>query len=259
MKRKLEENTWTDVRTALSEGYDTIVFAVGATEQHGPHLPLVTDALIGDALAVATAEKLGHAFAAPTIRVGCSEHHMKFPGTLSIDRTTLIDCVCSYARTLSRHGFQRFVIVPSHGGNFDAVREAVGLLRAELPRLQFAAFSALQRLLDGIFRVSAAHGISQAACGIHAGEFETSVVLHLRPELVVMERAEEGFVGDLTQAIPQLLKEGVHSVSSNGILGDARPAQAERGKEYLEAWVDMIVADANAVFAPLEASAAGSV
>jgi creatinine amidohydrolase/Fe(II)-dependent formamide hydrolase-like protein len=256
MKHRLEENTWTDVRTALSEGYDTIVFAAGATEQHGPHLPLVTDALIGDALALATAEKLGHAFAAPTVRVGCSEHHMKFPGTLSIDRRTLIDQVCSYARTLSRHGFQRFVIIPSHGGNFDAVREAVGLLRAELPQLQFAAFADLQPLIEGIVKVSAAHGISPAVSGIHAGEFETSVVLHLRPDLVVMERAEEGFVGDITQAIPQLLKEGVHSVSSNGILGDARPAQAERGRAYLEAWVDMIVADANAVLAPLEVSAA---
>jgi len=256
MKRKLEENTWTDVRAALSDGYDTIVFAVGATEQHGPHLPLVTDALIGDALSLAVAEKLGKAFAAPTIRVGCSEHHMKFPGTLSIDRPTLIDSVCSYARTLSRHGFQRFVIIPSHGGNFDAVREAISLLRTELPQLRFAAFSDLQPLIAGIVKVSAAHGISQAVSGIHAGEFETSVVLYLRPELVVMERAEEGFVGDLTQAIPQLLKEGVHSVSSNGILGDARPAQAERGKAYLEAWVDMIVADANAVFAPMEASAA---
>jgi creatinine amidohydrolase len=254
MRYKLEENTWTDVRTALSQGYDTIVFAVGATEQHGPHLPLVTDALIGDALALATAEKLGRAFAAPTIRVGCSEHHMKFPGTLSIDRRTLIDSVCSYARTLARHGFQRFVIIPSHGGNFDAVREAVGLLRVELPQLQFAAFADLQPLLDGVVKVSEQHGISKAASGIHAGEFETSVVLHLRPDLVVMERAEEGFVGDLSQAIPQLLKEGVHSVSSNGILGDARPAQAERGKVYLEAWVDMIVADAKAVFAPLEAS-----
>jgi creatinine amidohydrolase len=208
---------------------------------------------------LAVAEKLGHAFAAPTIRVGCSEHHMKFPGTLSIDRGNLIDAVCSYARTLARHGFRRFVIVPSHGGNFDAVREAVEHLRKELPQLQFAAFAGLQPLIDGVVKVSAAHGISRAVSGIHAGEFETSVVLHLRPDLVVMERAEEGFVGDLTQAIPQLLKEGVHSISSNGILGDARPAQAERGKAYLEAWVDMVVADANAVFAPLEASAVGSV
>jgi mycofactocin system creatininase family protein len=256
MRHKLEENTWTDVRTALNQGYDTIVFAVGATEQHGPHLPLVTDALIGDALAFAVAEKLGNAFAAPTIRVGCSEHHMKFPGTLSIDRGTLVDSVCSYARTLARHGFRRFVIVPSHGGNFEGVREAVGHLRKELVQLQFAAFSDLQPLIDGIVKVSSAHGISPAVSGIHAGEFETSVILHLRPDLVVMERAEEGFVGDITQAIPQLLKEGVHSVSSNGILGDARPAQAERGKAYLEAWVDMIVADANAAFLPLEASAA---
>ena len=80
----LEELTSPEVKRALQDGYATVVVAVGAVEQHGPHLPLLVDAVRGDRLALEVARRLGDALVAPTIRVGCSEHHMAFPGTLSI-------------------------------------------------------------------------------------------------------------------------------------------------------------------------------
>ena len=93
----LEELTSPEVKRALQDGYTTVVVAVGAVEQHGPHLPLLVDAVRGDRLALEVAHRLGDALVAPTIRVGCSEHHMAFPGTLSIRQQTLEALCTDYA------------------------------------------------------------------------------------------------------------------------------------------------------------------
>jgi creatinine amidohydrolase len=80
---ELDRMTWPEVGAEQERGRDTVVVAFGATEQHGPHMPLATDALLGDHLARMVAERLD-AFVAPTVRIGCSEHHLAFPGTLSV-------------------------------------------------------------------------------------------------------------------------------------------------------------------------------
>src|SRR4029453_1045159 len=85
---ELERMTWPEVRAALDAGCTTVVFACGAVEQHGPHLPLFTDAEIGSELSRRVATELGDALVAPTVRVGCSEHHMAFPGTISLEEST---------------------------------------------------------------------------------------------------------------------------------------------------------------------------
>lgn len=240
---KLEELHWPEVKQALRDGFDTVVFGVGATEQHGPHLPLACDTLIGEALALAVAEKLGHTLVAPAVRVGCSEHHMAFPGTMSIDAKTLNAILVAYTKTLVSHGFHRIVLVPSHGGNFKTVAETVETLRRELPNHEIITFADLQGLLALSNRVSAAYGVSLAASGMHAGEFETSLLLFLHPELIDMSVAEEGFTGDPAEVVPKILRDGVISVSANGILGDARLGDGSRGQAYLSAWVDLIVAE----------------
>jgi creatinine amidohydrolase len=85
---ELDQLSWPEVKAELERGRDTVVVALGATEQHGPHLPLATDALIGDHLARLVAERLD-AFVASTVRLGCSEHHLEFRWTLSISEDTL--------------------------------------------------------------------------------------------------------------------------------------------------------------------------
>jgi len=118
----LSEMSWVETKQALERGVNTIVFAVGSNEQHGPHLPACTDSLIGKALAYKVAKKLGKALQAPTINMGCSEHHMAFPGTISLKLETLTGLIRDYCVSLAKHGFKNIVILPSHGGNFDAVR-----------------------------------------------------------------------------------------------------------------------------------------
>src|SRR5438132_447379 len=94
---ELDRLSWPEVQAQLESGRDTVVIAFGATEQHGPHMPLATDALLGDHLARLVAERLD-AFVAPTVRVGCSEHHLAFPGTLSVAQATFHSLVGDLVR-----------------------------------------------------------------------------------------------------------------------------------------------------------------
>src|SRR6185437_12186778 len=119
--------TWPEVKAEIEAGRDTVVMALGATEQHGCHLPLATDALIGDHLARRLAERLD-AFLAPTLRVGCSEHHLGFAGTLSLSEPTYHAIVGELVRSLLRGGFRRIVLMPTHGGNFLPLQVAIELL-----------------------------------------------------------------------------------------------------------------------------------
>src|SRR3954453_11377685 len=121
---ELDKLTWPEVQAELEAGRDTVVVAFGATEQHGPHMPLATDALIGDELARAVAERID-AFVAPTVRVGCSAHHMDFPGTLSLEDATFHAIVGDLVRSLARGRFRRVVLLPTHGGNFAPLATAV--------------------------------------------------------------------------------------------------------------------------------------
>jgi creatinine amidohydrolase/Fe(II)-dependent formamide hydrolase-like protein len=243
---RLEELTWPNVKAALQSGFDTIVFAVGSTEQHGTHLPLASDTLMGEWLAEETARRLGKTLVGPALRIGCSQHHLAFPGTISIESATLRDLIVSYGKTLLNHGFRRAVVIPSHGGNFDVVTEAVAELRRKLPEKQISTFADLKRLIAASHKLSNEFGIAPGASGAHAGEFETSILLFLRPDLVEMNRAEEGFTKDIGPLIPDLLKYGLAKVTHNGILGDGRLGDASRGARYLGAWLDLILDEVHA-------------
>ncbi|TFG86888.1 MAG: creatininase family protein, partial [Gemmatimonadales bacterium] len=122
---RMEEMNWPDIRSAIEGGFATVVVAVGSTEQHGPHLPTMTDTRIGDAVAERVARKLGNALLARTVSVGVSEHHLAFGGTVSIQPDTLRLVLRDYIDSLARCGFRRIVFLPSHGGNFSTVQQAI--------------------------------------------------------------------------------------------------------------------------------------
>ena len=196
-KIRISEMSWVDIRQALDRGFNTVVFAVGSNEQHGPHLPTSTDSLIGDALANRVAAKLGNALQAPSINVGCSEHHMVLPGTISLKPETLKSLIRDYCVSLARHGFKNIVVFPSHGGNFNAVREVVSELQQSLREVNLIAYTDLNGLLRLLVEFSSKYGISAGESGAHAGESETSMILAIRRDLVDMEHAEVGFLGSI--------------------------------------------------------------
>jgi creatinine amidohydrolase len=236
------ELTWPEIRDALAAGYDTIVVAAGSTEQHGPHLPEMTDTLIGTHLVRAVVERLPNALQGPTISIGCSEHHMAFPGTVTLRTETFIAVVHDVARSLARHGFRTIVFIPSHGGNFAPLAQAMEGLH-DLDGARAIALSDLVGFVGVLSEVSARFGISPEVSGAHAGENETSLDLLLRPDLVRMDHAEAGYVGPFDAKVSQIIfTEGMPALTKNGILGDARPATAEHGRIYLDTMADFLAA-----------------
>jgi creatinine amidohydrolase len=227
---ELDRLSWPEVKAEIETGRDTVVIAFGATEQHGPHMPLATDALLGDHLAWRVAERLD-AFVAPTVRVGCSEHHLEFPGTLSISEDTFYGVVADLVRSLARGGFRRVVLLPTHGGNFAPLATAVEKL-GSVDGIEVHALTNLQALF-ALARVGVSeHGVPVGEGGLHAGEWETSMLMAIHPELVHLERGEAGYTGDLQEAIGKIFTGGVDALSTNGVIGDPAQASAEHGTRY---------------------------
>ncbi len=232
---RMEEMSWPDVRGALAAGFTTAVVAVGSTEQHGPHLPTMTDTRIGDELAHRVALKLGNALLARTIPVGVSHQHFAFGATISLKPETLKLVVRDYVDSLVRDGFTRIVFLPSHGGNFVPLAEALEDAKRAHPEVAVTGYTDLLRFLGFLVGASAEFGISAEDSGAHAGELETSIMMVLEPGLVVCDRLAAGYLGPFGARESQILAEkGIRVLTENGVLGDASKAAAERGQTYLE-------------------------
>lgn len=240
----LEEMTWPEVAEALEAGCTTVVVAVGAVEQHGPHLPLLVDAARGDRLALEVARRLGDALVAPTIRVGCSEHHMSFPGTISLRRETLEGVCVDYCTSLARHGFRRVCFVPSHGGNFGPLRHMLPELReAVAPDCAVDAYTDLAGFLDVWIRAVEEEAGLGARVGGHADIAESSEMLVIRPELVRRERAGPGYRGPFDAALyDRMFRDGLHAVAPNGILGVPEGMSEAIGLRCIELAAEAVVA-----------------
>jgi creatinine amidohydrolase len=196
-----------------------VLVPIGSTEQHGPHLPLSTDTVIAQAVAERAVGALSpvSALVAPAIPYGASGEHADFPGTISIGHEALQAVIMETARSLALWA-GRLVYVNGHGGNVATLDAAVSRLRAE------------------------GHDVAWAGCGVpggdaHAGFTETSVMLHLAPELVRPSAGVTGETRPLAELMPDLVARGVRAVSPSGVLGDPAGASAEKGREIVAAMV----------------------
>lgn len=234
---KLTEMTWKMVAEALANGFNTVIVSVGSIEQHGYHLPLSTDEHLGDCLALILAEKLGNALVAPTIRPGCSSHHLPFPGTISVRPETLIEYLKDVCTSLDHHGFDNIVLIPSHGGNFAPVQTAVQSIAGELGA-NLIALADLNALITSLKEAIKETGQPESSAGGHAGSGETSFMLYYKPELVYQEYMKPGYIGPLTG---KYVREGFDSVTPTGVLGDPTKASSEAGEIAIEKITDYMV------------------
>lgn len=214
------------------------ILPLGAVEQHGPHLPTGTDRMIASALAdrldAACGGKLLVMPAPPT---GCSDHHMAFAGTLTLRHETFLAAVMETIGAAARHGFRRFLLLNAHGGNgaiggVIAERASVDWPQAEVIFATWfrTAGPALQSLVEGEY----------PAVG-HACEFETSVMLALRPDLVDMAAAvDDGEVpaspflrGDLLAGGRAVHARPFDRFTRSGVWGKPTLATAAKGERIL--------------------------
>jgi creatinine amidohydrolase len=239
--RHLADLTWLEIEDRIKAGERTVVIPLGATEQHGPHLPLRVDSVIAGALAERFCARVAGALQGPTIDFGCSSEHMDFPGTVSLAPATAGAVIKDVITSLVRHGFEHLVLFSAHGGN-DA-------LLAELePELQKCAEPARITVVHGIGRISKVwadasnlESISSEISGAHAGEFETSIIAGLRPDLIrwAQMRAGTTMMPDDPQT---LFYPSLKNNAPDGVVGDPCAATAERAERYLSAWVEFLIA-----------------
>lgn len=234
--------SWPQVADALSDGYRTIVLACGAIEQHGPHLPLVVDTAHASELAVAVARRLGGCLVAPVLSLGCSSHHMHFPGTVSIETETLERVLTDYAKSLATHGFEDTCCFSTHGGNFETLKIAEERIASQLgSNRRFVAFSDQEQFLKvWQHTVELRRGRADQVGG-HADIAESSIALALIPELVDADKAGPGYVGELNSELSERIRrDGVHSISPNGIVGDPTGMSAALGRACIDSMAAMM-------------------
>lgn len=231
---RINELTWVDVKEKLEKGFKTVIFGVGSTEQHGPSLPEQTDARQADKFANIIALELGKTLQAPTINVGYSEYHMHFPGTITLRKDTLKAIIKDYVDSLARHGFENIIIFISHGGNEEPVESVLPELRKKYPSKKIFYYYD-QKVLPAIREMGQKYGLTFGEIGVHAGDMEASIMLHLAPDLVQKDKLAEGYTGNITPRIRKKYRaNGFQVISKNGVIGDQIKATAEKGRDYIK-------------------------
>jgi len=176
--------TWPDVERYLTRS-QSIIVPIGSTEQHGPNGLTGTDALCAEAVAKGVGEK-AEALVAPTIPVGMAQHHMAFPGSMTLLPSTLIALIKDWVFSLSRHGFRRFYFINGHGGNIATVQAAFSEIYAAASLDGAGNQASLQCRLRNWWQADGIMALSRELYGMaeggHATPSEVSMTWHLHPE-----------------------------------------------------------------------------
>jgi len=212
-----------------------VIIPTGAIEQHGHHLPVGVDAILGQAWLENIFPRLKSdavVYVAPPLTYGKSNEHSTFPGTLSISASTLRRLLLATATQLRALGFRQIAVLNTHGGNSAVV---VYTLREIQTTLGLRA-----GLLGWPYKPEQTP--QEAAYGFHAGEAETSLMLTVADELVDMTKAVCEYPAQLTdpgklrpEAAPAIFSWATEDVSSSGVMGDATAATFEKGRLWLAA------------------------
>ena len=255
---RAERLKWEDVAAYLEKD-DCMMMAIGAVEQHGLHLAMGTDTMTAQAVALEAGQRTG-VMVYPPVWYGWSDSHMAFPGTVTLRAETMAAVVEDVVESLTVHGYRRFIIL---NGN----------RRANLPPLQIAA----TRLMGKGGRLVAVADVAYLATGAvpplrrsdpggigHAGEMETSHMLHIHPDLVWMDRAEAhpgrapspqttflpsdpAHGGGDAFFLPRHPAQFAAATGQTGVAGDPTVADGEIGAQLHEAMVAGLIRVLDAV------------
>lgn len=238
-KRLWQEMTASEFRDADTSDW-IAVLPVAAIEQHGPHLPVATDRAIAEGQVARVLELLPAEVPAtflPVQAIGKSNEHIASPGTLTLSWETVTRAWIEIGESVARAGVRKLVIVNSHGGNVPIIDIVCRELRVRHAMLAVQTHWMRFGLPAGVVPER------EAAYGIHGGDVETSLMLHLRPDLVRREKAEDFRSAQLSfvQEFAHLRGHGPHAfgwmaqdLNPEGVVGDASAATAEKGAAILD-------------------------
>ena len=238
VERRFERLRQPQAEAALRQPGATLIWPFGACEQHGPHLPLLTDALFADRILDAVLSRLPAdcpIWRLPLQTFGFSPEHADFKGTLSLSSELLIGVVETIGLQLAASGVRRLVLFNAHGGQIALLQVAARELRSRCPSMAVLPCF----LWSGVDGLDSLLPVDELANGLHAGQAETSLMLHLAPELVGTERPCDGLPGlERGQQPPEGWSlEGAapcawltSDLSSSGVIGDSRGASMTLGQ-----------------------------
>jgi creatinine amidohydrolase len=243
---------WAELKSsefaALDPNSTIVVLPVAATEQHGPHLPVMTDTAIAEGMIKTVLARLPHTLSVlflPIQTIGKSNEHLRSPGTITFSADSLIRNWAEIGEGVHRAGLRKLVIVSSHGGNTDVVGIVGRELRVRLNMLVATTQWRRFGLPSGLYAAF------DATHGIHAGDIETSLMLHFRPELVDMGKAKlfPSSAAAMEKNYTHLRPAGLHGfgwiaqdLNPDGAVGDASVATAEKGRLTAEHQADAFIA-----------------
>jgi creatinine amidohydrolase len=241
------EHRWTEISDQVDK---VAVLPLGSLEQHGHHLPLLTDTLICREIVARVQARLGEvALFLPVLWAGASEHHSRFPGTVSLSHETYVRMLDDMMESLIGNGFTRILLLNAHGGN--ALPGKSALYRVQMRyrdrRDLWLVFATWYEL--AVLQIAEVPGLEQDHV-THACELETSMILSLQPELVDLDAAEGAiyplesafYSPDSRRASRVTVLRPFEHISVTGGYGHPELATAEKGEALFDAVVDEVVA-----------------
>ncbi len=233
---------WDQLTSAQIDQVDRstpVVLILAATEQHGPHLPLATDRLIGEFFARKLHDMMPEkVLVLPAIAVGCSDHHMKYSGTLSLTHDHFAGQVSDIIRSVIQHRFKKILLLNSHGGNQGIGQVVTEKLGCQFPEVHFVLASWWQIAVPELQEITET---GMGGVG-HGGEFETSLMMLIAPDLVVEEKIPQKSniptfkwaEGDMLRAPEAIYYRPFHKMTTTGIFGNPTTASADQGKRIAD-------------------------
>ena len=249
MIHRYEELTGPEILEVITPS-STLLLPIGAVEQHGPHLPLAVDHVIAHETASAVVASVGEAldvWQLPTLSISKSNEHAWSAGTLWFSADTMMAILRDLGRAVASTGAERLVLLNGHGGNTTLLNTALRELRLEFGLKTFLVHPSVPPAYGGVSTES------ELGMGIHGGLNETSVFMHLRPDLVDLSKAE--------RKVPEALADNAYvkfggsvmfgwlsnDFDPAGYIGDPTGANADLGKQLFEANVSHLSAQMNEI------------
>ncbi len=248
----LEEMSWVEVDEAIKSGRDTVIIASGVVEQHGPQLPLNTDTVLGHYGCVEIAKKMKTVLVGPPINFGVTWNLRDFPGTIHLRDETFIQFLIDYTDSLIRAGFKNIIYLCQHGSNKSALEAIVHRYNLDQKKARVMYFA------PWIYAPEGLGTLFSREVGFHANETETSMMLHVAPDLVQMDKAEGiveipdappirdksyRFLIQVNSPTTELGRGGAWSITDTGAFGTPSKATKEFGERLVEGYIDNIVKD----------------